>query len=290
MKPLTTSSILLLSVLGLAAPAFADDLPQGAQALALFEAGKALWDDEHFARACEKFAESQKLEPRSGTLFSLGACYTKIGKLASAYSCYSRAEEEYKKKGNPVGAREARDESEALVPRIPKFTIRVPRDVAGIEGIVIKRNGDIVRQAQWDVPIFVDPGDVVIEVSAPNHTPFRTTKTIDEGKIDSLSLSPLAVLPLPPQKKVALGIGSLGVAGGIVGAVFGGLAFSRWQAVEQYCGPTTPTCGQGLYFARANELQAEANSAATISTVAFGVGLAAVGTAVTLWLNTPHKR
>ena len=54
----------------------------------LFEDGVRLMKAGQFDEACPKIAESQRLEPRPGTLFTLAECLANDGKIATALARY----------------------------------------------------------------------------------------------------------------------------------------------------------------------------------------------------------
>jgi hypothetical protein len=83
------------------------------------------------------------------------------------------------------------------------------------------------------------------------------------------------------RKTIAFGVGGLGVAGLVVGSIFGAVASSKWSAAKSDCGagcgPTAPAQGE----------KNTASSDATISTVAFVVGGALAAGGVVLYLTAP---
>src|SRR4051812_28534695 len=58
---------------------------------ALFAAGREAAQRGDYRQACDKFAESQRLDPAPGTLINLGDCNEHLGLLASAWRYYREA-------------------------------------------------------------------------------------------------------------------------------------------------------------------------------------------------------
>jgi hypothetical protein len=83
------------------------------------------------------------------------------------------------------------------------------------------------------------------------------------------------------RKTIAFVVGGAGVAGVVVGSIFGAVASSKWSAAKNDCGagcgPTAPAQGE----------KNTASSDATISTVAFVVGGALAAGGVALYLTAP---
>src|SRR4051812_21352406 len=69
----------------LAAPAGAQDV---ATAEALFNRGVADMDARRYTTACPALAESQRLDPRPGRLFTLADCEALQGRIATAVALY----------------------------------------------------------------------------------------------------------------------------------------------------------------------------------------------------------
>src|SRR5882672_4544932 len=55
---------------------------------ALFDDGRKLLADGRFAPACEKFEQSEHIDPAVGTLLYLAECYEKSGRTASAWATF----------------------------------------------------------------------------------------------------------------------------------------------------------------------------------------------------------
>src|SRR5438093_12207200 len=76
------------AALGAPATAIADQPADAARALALVQEAKALTAAKRYADACPKLAESQRLDPKTGTLLSLALCYQSEGKPGSAWTAF----------------------------------------------------------------------------------------------------------------------------------------------------------------------------------------------------------
>ncbi|HET7505934.1 MAG TPA: hypothetical protein VFK02_33170 [Kofleriaceae bacterium] len=144
---------------------------QNTQAEALFRDGTQLMAEGKLAQACDAFEASNRLEPRAGTLISLGQCREQNRQLASAWSAYKRALARVKdpRKREFATARVADLES-----RLSSLTVSVPAE-ARAAGLVITRGGAPVEPALWNRPVPVDGGDYVIAARAPDHEGWQTT-------------------------------------------------------------------------------------------------------------------
>jgi hypothetical protein len=85
------------------------------------------------------------------------------------------------------------------------------------------------------------------------------------------------------QKTAAIVVGGVGIVGIAVGSVFGVQAFSNWSTAKNDCS-SQGLCGSGT---AADSAKSSAQSAATVSTIAFAVGGAAVVGGAILWFTAP---
>src|SRR5262245_38536031 len=73
---------------------------QNAAAEALFRGGRTLIKQGNLKAGCDKLEASEKLESSVGTLLNLGDCREKLGKPASAWAAFRKAEAIAKRDGN----------------------------------------------------------------------------------------------------------------------------------------------------------------------------------------------
>jgi serine/threonine-protein kinase len=289
-----------------------------AAATALFDEGRRLMMQHHYAEACPKLAESQRLAPSGGTLLNLADCYEHTGQTASAWVAWKDAAARANAAGKGDAEKKALARSAALEPGLARLTIAVS-SATDIPGLEVKRDGVVVGRAEYGSAIPVDPGAHQIEASAPKKkassttievAPKQTDARVTVALADDASATPVALAPEPapgaigqgmpgaappPGRAPPSGSGSaqrvlgivtlgVGVAGLAVGSVFGLVAISKNNdALQPQNCPTPRTCKEpGL------ALTSDAKDAATVSTIAFGVGAAAVVGGAVLWLTAPN--
>jgi hypothetical protein len=144
------------------ASAFANE-PEHARADALFREGRSLLDAKKYDAACSKLAESQKLEPGSGTLLALAMCHEGQGRTATAHRDLLDAAALAKKVGRPDLAAAAEKRARALEPTLTKLAIKLPEDDAPY---AVKLDDEPVADDAKGKPLFVDPGEHRVVASA----------------------------------------------------------------------------------------------------------------------------
>jgi serine/threonine-protein kinase len=287
------SPLLLLAVACALTPgsARAQSATDQATAEALFREGRKLYDQGHYPEACAKLAESQRLDPAPGTLLNLAGCYEKNGQTASAWATFQSAIAAAHRKGRADWEELARSRVATLEPALSRLTIVVP---APPEGLTVRRDGAEIGSAVWGTPIPVDPGPHTVEASAPGRQTFRQSVDVAAGG----ARATVTVADLAPvvgetragaaengggaRRTIGVVLAGAGLVGLAVGAAFGVVAMSKENdATSNHC-PHQPFCdAQGV------QLGQDAKSAATVSTVAFAAGAAAVAGGVVLWFTAP---
>jgi hypothetical protein len=314
---MTAGDRLRVATLAAAIVIAASPLPahaQTAEAEVLFREGRKLMDAGKTAAACEKFAASERLESSVGTLLNLGDCYEQLGKLASAWASFKKAEATARRGGkDSKRLAEAQRRARLVEVDLSMLTILVPPD-SRIEGLVVRRGDVVVDGAVWGAAVPVDSGPYVISAEAPGRQRWQTEVTVAERsdrdtitipRLERLSFSGPEPEPEPEPvnslsvhrterrsggtfsttRRVAVGVGVAGL-----GAIGGGLAYGvrarRFQAAADEVCPTQ-TCNN----AEALAVNQEAQDSALRANILFAAGGAAVGAAIVMWIvGAPDDR
>src|SRR3974390_2743685 len=180
-----------LAVSALALPARAQDNSAAVQAL--FDEGKKLAAAGDYAHACPKFLSSYNLEHRVGTLLNLADCYEKTGRIASAGARFVEARTLAQRNNQPERADYAKQHADALEPKLSRLTISVAQPAAGQQ---VMRDGTPVDAGVFGVAVPVDPGDHVVEASAPGKVAWKGTAHV-EGSATAAKLEVPALADAP---------------------------------------------------------------------------------------------
>ena len=284
-------------------------------ATTLFNEAKALLVDGKVPEACRKLEESRRLDALPGTILNLAACHEKEGLMASAFAEFREARVLAERDGRADRVALADERMRAIEPRLSQLVVVVGADV-DIAELRITRDATVLGRAAWGTRMPVDPGEHVVEASAPGKKTRRTVVTVGrEGDVQTAVVAALAdeLPPDPPplpaaasslfpraarpaidvptaesvglstRRKFALASAGLGVVGLGVGSYFGLSAIQKHGDPAATC-TTTPCSSTSV------SLNDEAKLAADVATVSFVIGLAALGGAAFLWFgDTPVR-
>jgi hypothetical protein len=274
----------------------------------LYDDAKAAMAREEYATACQKFAESHRLDPATGgTLLNLAVCHEKMGKPATAKAEFAQAAQLAQHFQRPDRVQVAKDHIERLQPLASSITLDVAEGTATMAGLRVAIDGTAIGRAAWD-NIPVDPGEHTVTAEAPGKIAYSRHLTIGEAQetpvVDvpilpdapapaptASALSPTMLVPpassdaelaraASAHRAVAFLLGGVGAAGIAVGAAFGLEAIHQNHLSEQRCGtpssycPTDPNGSQALAYA-------------DVSDVAFGVALVALGVGTYFLVTAP---
>ena len=299
-------SIAVVLGASITAPARAND---PATATMLFNEARRLISSHHYAEACPKFEESQRLDPGIGTQFNLADCYEHTQRTASAWALFLDVASTAGGMGQEARENVARKRAAALEPKLSKLTVIAPKNVMGLE---VRRNGEPLAGVLWNNPIPVDPGSYTIEASAPGKKKWSTVATVGpDGAAVAVTVPPLeagdAPVPSPTasaasddgqgspsqsapdsrpddlgrvERIAALGLGGAGIVGLALGSFFGLKSISKHSDYEALCGASgcSPAAGP---------IHDSAVAAGNVSTVTFLLGGALVAGGAVLWFMAP---
>lgn len=289
-------------------PAYAQrSVSDKAAAEALFDEGLQLMNDKRYVEACPKLEESQRIDAGIGTLLYLAECYEKTGRTASAWATFREAASAASAAGQADRARQGKARADHLEESLSKLTISVATENKSIAGFQVTRSGEAVQAPLFDSAVPVDPGQLVIEATAPGYQPFTRTVSVPpnngRAQIQIPPLVPLAggsaVAPATAAGSTATGqtgteqqqtesdvlaqnasgdegdtartvgvvLMGVGAAGLVVGSVFGIDALQKNSDAKDICGDDASCPSQ-----EGEDLSNEAQDAALVSTIGFIAG------------------
>jgi hypothetical protein len=290
-----------------------------ARAQALFEDGKRLMADHKFAEACPKLAESERLDPAGGTQLALGLCHEGEGKTASAWADFNLALTQARRDGRAEREQAAQEHIRALDSRLTKVAIAVTPQ----KGIVVTFDGTALGDAEWGLPLPVDPGQHTIGASAPGAKAWSTVVDVrGEGKTVSVSVptleqdstappvaptpttpptpAPVPPAPTPPPTTTAqpdspsqtpgavpwrtVGLVTAGV--GVVGIGVGSVF--GVIALSNKNDAEAAGCVGDVCPSSAASKRDDARNAGNVSTIFFVAGGVLAAAGVTIWLLAPR--
>ena len=309
----TWAVIAAFGTMGFSSIAWAGDASTQAAAEALFRQGRDLMQQGNYAEACPKLRESQRLDPGAGTLLNLASCYEKNGQSASAWATYGEAAAMAARSGRNDWETAARERASKLEPTLSTLIILVPTG-SDVPGLGVERDGLRVERAQWGLPIPVDPGVHPVSATAPRKQQWSTTVTVGANAAKaSVTIPPLVLEqgdgagtpapgPIGPvaqpeprpsgatdagaddgstQRTWGLVLGGVGVAGLAAGSVFGLMAKSKHDEALDHCSAANECSPEAI------DLDDQAHSRATVSTILFGTGAAALVGGGILYFTAP---
>lgn len=283
------------------AAAYAEPSPQQkAAAEALFQAAAELLAQARHLEACEKFEASYSLDPTLGTRLRLADCYDRIGRSASAWALFVEVASVSRAQGQTAREQIAQVRIRDLESRLSRLTIETEASDA-LDSFLVTLNGTKIPKALWEVPIPVDPGTQLVEVTAPGYRPWSARIEVPRGPSErSLSVPALERLPASPsaplmapwssqpalrpsaakplaEERSLLWAGLVSGAAGLIGLGVGGVfayrAYDLNQDSLEQCSSADANACTALGKERRDDAQAAAN-VATAATIAGGTVLA----------------
>jgi tetratricopeptide (TPR) repeat protein len=169
-----------------------------ALARALFEEGITLADQGDWAGAADRFERAHTLKPTSGTAFNWASALAATGKLTQAAELLEGVLRD------PKAAPELKQESEKklaeIAPRRAKLKLHVAHEVSATGHVHV--DGREWPRAAWDVAMPVDPGHHEAVCQDDGRELSRAEITLQEGELQTLTLSPAAIAEAAPAAPV----------------------------------------------------------------------------------------
>jgi len=174
---------------------------------ALFRAGKQAAQAGDYKTACEKFEQSEQLEPAPGTLLNLADCEEHLGRLGLASQHFRLAAQQFRANDTRVGyAKQRAATAESHMARLViRLSARAPAQTK------ILRDGVELDPAALGQPLRVDPGEHLVIARAADKSDRRDATypiTLLQGETKELSVDPadapsvavVAPEPIPVSK------------------------------------------------------------------------------------------
>jgi len=299
----TASAAIVVAWLVAGVPAArADDTASVAAATVLFDEAVKLMDAGRHAEACPKLARSQALAPSGGTLLALGECYERVGRSASAWVAFREAATRAASAGKRDAEASALERASRLATKLPRLTLTIA-PASRVAGLEVRRDGEIVTEAELGIPVPIDPGPHEIRATAPQRRPWASSVTMQSGVAQEIAIPPLAGEPAvagkvaepgPPAETVAEGttqrvVGLVVAGAGLVSVAVGGVFALRAkskneEALEPRNCPTEKLCTpSGL------ALTDSARSSALVSTVLVALGATGLAVGGVVFFTAPKS-
>jgi hypothetical protein len=311
------SFVIALALVTTAGSARANGRDDAPRAEALFKEGRRLMQSGDFAAACPKFADSEAIQPAPGTALNLAVCYEKAGRFASAWAAFRTAQTAAQSARQMDRAGVAGKRADELEPTLSRLTLVVPAE-AQVAGLEVRCDGEVVGQAEWGVAVPRDGGGHDVEATATGRRSWKVHVELAPRQqtlsvvVPGLIAEPTAPAPEPTvaavsssapdgastesapsatrgrstaTKILAFSLGGLGLVGLGIGTYAGLTAQSTYHDAAKLCPGSPPTCAAGSpAFAQRDS----ASTWASVSTVAFIAGAAALASGVVLYFTAPR--
>ena len=261
----------------------------------LYRSGLAEFQAGDYLHACPALAESYRLDPLPGALFTVATCELKAGKIASAFSRFGEfihladsltpAQQLQQQTRRTVAEQQRRDLSVDLPYVRIALQGRSPSDTQ------IYLNGTLLLPESIGLELAVDPGEQVVEQRRGSRSLGIQRVVVAKGERKAVTVllveAPpvVAAVPVATVQRSANALHTLGyalagtgVAGLALGSVTGLLALREKGIVHDECnGTKCSTRGK----AAADSGKADG----LVSTVSFGAGIAGLALGAALLLS-----
>ncbi|SRR5260221_5146264 len=264
-----------------------------AAAEALFNEGRRAMDAKDYDTACQRFHESNRLDPAVGTLLNLAVCETTRGHVATAWELFRATSE---KLAHDDPRREyVTSQLGQIEPRLPRLTMRLapgaPLDTKAKEG------STELSGAAFGVALPMDPGKHAFVIEAPGYEPRQIEVELVEGAKQDLEIAPGPVKPAATARETVAApaaatapapdegqkrghdtrligwiAGGVGVAGLGVGLTTGIMALGKKSTTDEQCSDQLKRCSPV-----GSDAASSGRTLATVSTISWITGALGIG-------------
>jgi hypothetical protein len=154
-----------------------------ADATALFDQGIKDMQAGKTEVACKELSASLARYADSGTKGALAECYTKLGRVASAWTLWHELADTV---DDPDLKADAAKNADLLAPRLPHFAIKFAAPPPS--GLTISVGGNSVADPTLDVPLPIDPGPFSVRTAAAGYDEWTGTFVAAEGQTTTIEV------------------------------------------------------------------------------------------------------
>jgi hypothetical protein len=277
------AGLALLCLSGLPRSAAAQSPKEVAAARQAFREGEEAENKGDLVAAITKFQQALAIKETAQLHLRIGAAQEKLGRLVDALASYERGLE--KAASHPAVAKVAREQIDALRPRVPLVVVIVERRPPGL---ALTLDGAPLAPAAIGTEIPVDPGTHRLHAQAPGWLPRdQTFEAAERGRPRvKVDISPREAPPPPPRASRVPGAlvtsgGALVLAGGVAMLVD---SFVRDASITAECeGPGRTHCPVSMK----SQILSAVSTVDVIRGTGIAVGVVGVaGVSVGAWLLT----
>lgn len=209
-----------------------EDATAKEQAQALLTEGNQLARRGDFAAALKRYRAAYELFPSPKLLINIGTSLRHLARDAEAARVY----EQYL--SHPEAEPQKAAEVKALIGELEALVARLTI-VLNVPDARVRVDGRLLPERSSRTTVRVDPGEHTVVAEREGRQAAVGSVQLGASEQRTLSLTLLApgepVADGSTQRIVAYSMGALGVAGAILGAVFGGLFLSSESEAEDHC-------------------------------------------------------
>jgi hypothetical protein len=160
----------------------------------LFRQGREEMSAGSYESACDKFRQSDDLDPAPGTKLNLGECECRRGHLATAWELFQAVERQLSSDDprQPI----ARSKREAVEPRVPRLELVLAPNAP--LGTAVRVGKTLVGPPAFWAPLRLNPGRTELVIDAPGREERRVTVLLEEGKTTRVEIAPGPPIRPPP--------------------------------------------------------------------------------------------